>query len=61
MMVETVVAATGTTEIEASEKELQGMILRAGFRPRKRDSDYVSLDTQADYGILAAPVPSQSE
>jgi len=36
------------------------MILRAGFRPRKRDSDYVSLDTDVDYEILAAPVPSQS-
>jgi len=60
MMEENVVSASGTTKTEASEMELQDMILRAGFRPRKRDSDYVSLDTDVDYEILAAPVPSQS-
>tara|TARA_B100000745_G_C19897893_1_gene300654 strand:+ start:127 stop:372 length:246 start_codon:yes stop_codon:yes gene_type:complete len=60
MMEENVVSASGTTKTEASERELQSMILRAGFHPRKRDSDYVSLDTEVDYEILAAPVPSQS-
>ena len=60
MMEENVVSASGTTKTEASERELHGMIIRAGFRPRKRDSDYVLLDTEVDYEILAAPVPSQS-
>ena len=60
MMEENVVSASGTTKTEASERELHGMIIRAGFRPRKRDSDYVPLDTEVDYEILAAPVPSQS-
>ena len=60
MMEENVVSASGTTKTEASERELHGMIIRAGFRPRKRDSDYVLLNTEVDYEILAAPVPSQS-
>ncbi len=59
MMEENVVSASGTTKTEAAEHELQRMILRAGFRPRKRDSDYVSLDTVIEDEILVAPVPLQ--
>ena len=30
----------------ASEIELQKIILRSGFSPRKRDSDYVLIETE---------------
>lgn len=55
MMEENVVSASGTTETEASEDELQRMILRAGFRPRRRDSDYELLETE----VLREEIPSQ--
>lgn len=45
MMEENVVSASGTTKFEASEQELQNVILRAGFIPQRRDSDYVFLET----------------
>ena len=45
MMEENVVSASGTTKFQASEKELQDVILRAGFIPQRRDSDYVYLET----------------
>ena len=40
MMEENVVSASGTSKISASEVELQNTIIRAGFIPVKRDSDY---------------------
>jgi len=61
MMEENVVSASGTTKTEATERELQGMILRAGFRPRKRDSDYVLLETESIREDLASPVPIQPD
>ncbi|MBT59941.1 MAG: dehypoxanthine futalosine cyclase [Euryarchaeota archaeon] len=45
MMEENVVSASGTTKFQATEMELQNVIVRAGFMPQRRDSDYVLLDT----------------
>jgi 2-iminoacetate synthase ThiH len=45
MMEENVVSASGTTKFQASEQELQNVILRAGFIPQRRDSDYIFLET----------------
>ena len=61
MMEENVVSASGTTKTEATEEELQRMILRAGFLPRKRDSDYVLLETEYIREDLASPVPIQPD
>jgi cyclic dehypoxanthinyl futalosine synthase len=61
MMEENVVSASGTTKTEATEDELQRMILRAGFLPRKRDSDYVLLETEYIREDLASPVPIQPD
>ena len=61
MMEENVVSASGTDKLEASEKELQWMIARAGFKPRRRDSRYRLFDTPAhrEQGQkLASPPPS---
>ena len=62
MMEENVVSASGTSKISASEVELQNTIIRAGFIPVKRDSDYNQLTTLIFEGLdreLAAPVPKQ--
>jgi 2-iminoacetate synthase ThiH len=61
MMEENVVSASGTMKTEATERELQRTILRAGFRPRKRDSDYVLLETESIHEDLASPVPIQPD
>ena len=61
MMEENVVSASGTTETEATEEELQRMILRAGFSPRRRDSDYELLDTEVLHEELPTPVPLQPD
>ena len=61
MMEENVVSASGTTKTEATEEELQRMIIRAGFIPRKRDSDYVLLETEYIREDLASPVPIQPD
>jgi 2-iminoacetate synthase ThiH len=56
------VSATGTSKISASEVELQNTIIRAGFIPVKRDSDYNQLKTLIFEGLdrdLTAPVPKQ--
>ena len=61
MMEENVVSASGTSKLEASEVELQSSIVRAGFTPQRRDSDYQHLDTvQAvpPAEDLAAPTPT---
>ena len=60
MMEENVVSASGTTKTLAGEDELQKIILRAGFQPQKRDSDYNHLDTEIlDQGELTCPPPLQ--
>ena len=61
MMEENVVSASGTTETEATEERLQRMILRAGFHPRKRDSDYELLETEVLREELPTPVPLQPD
>ena len=45
MMEENVVSASGTTKVLTTEDELQEAILRAGFTPLRRDSDYLLLET----------------
>ena len=45
MMEENVVSASGTTKFSASEQELQTSILRSGFSPQRRNSDYEHLET----------------
>jgi len=62
MMEENVVSASGTTKLSASEEELQDVILRAGFRPKRRDSDYNILPTEivaAEVSSMKAPTPIQ--
>ena len=62
MMEENVVSASGTTKLSASEEELQDLILRAGFRPKRRDSDYNILPTEivaAEVSSMKAPTPVQ--
>ena len=62
MMEENVVSASGTSKISASELELQNTIIRAGFSPQRRDSDYRHLETEINEGIkrdLPSPIPSQ--
>ncbi len=60
MMEENVVSASGTTKTEAAETELQRTILMAGFRPRKRDSDYNLLNTTIECKAnTPAPPPTQ--
>ena len=62
MMEENVVSASGTTKLSASEIELQNTIIRAGFIPVKRDSDYNSLPTEIIPQLeqqLVAPIPQQ--
>ena len=62
MMEENVVSASGTEKMEASEIELQDAIVRAGFRPRRRNSRYDILETPSPLTKreqLAAPPPSQ--
>jgi cyclic dehypoxanthinyl futalosine synthase len=60
MMEENVVSASGTTKTEAAETELQRTILMAGFRPRKRDSDYNLLNTTIERKAnTPAPPPTQ--
>ena len=59
MMEENVVSASGTTKIMAAEAELQHTILRAGFIPQKRDSDYNHLPTILVEDKLTTPPPVQ--
>ena len=62
MMEENVVSASGTDKLEASEKELQAIIIRAGFTPRRRNSRYDLLSTPnigTKLSKLACPPPSQ--
>tara|TARA_Y100001970_G_scaffold166768_1_gene204058 strand:+ start:68538 stop:69704 length:1167 start_codon:yes stop_codon:yes gene_type:complete len=59
MMEENVVSASGTTKTMAAELELQRTILRAGFIPQKRDSDYNHLPTVLFEDRLTTPPPIQ--
>ena len=62
MMEENVVSASGTTKLSASEEELQDLIFRAGFQPKRRDSDYNLLPTSiltAEASSMKAPTPIQ--
>ena len=53
MMEENVVSASGTTKFSATEYELQLSIQRAGFIPKRRNSDYELLETPD--ALLDAP------
>tara|TARA_B100000287_G_scaffold432338_1_gene491444 strand:- start:1346 stop:2185 length:840 start_codon:yes stop_codon:yes gene_type:complete len=58
MMEENVVSASGTTKVLASELELQRAIIRAGYNPIKRDSDYNILTTKiSEIEPMPTPVP----
>jgi len=62
MMEENVVSASGTDKMQATEIELQDAIIRAGFKPRRRNSRYELLDTPEPKFSLAempAPPPTQ--
>lgn len=60
MMEENVVSASGTKKTLAKEEELQSSIIRAGFTPVKRDSDYNHLETKIfNENKFIAPIPSQ--
>ncbi|MDP6334234.1 MAG: CofH family radical SAM protein [Candidatus Poseidoniaceae archaeon] len=62
MMEENVVSASGTSKISASEWELQNAIIRAGFTPQRRDSDYRNLETHINPLLLRelpSPIPQQ--
>ncbi len=62
MMEENVVSAAGTTKVLCTEKELQYAIIRAGFKARRRDSEYNLLATPnlgIDSESLPAPPPKQ--
>lgn len=62
MMEENVVSASGTSKISASELELQNTIIRAGFIPMRRDSDYNHLETKVNTQLsreLPSPIPLQ--
>jgi len=45
MMEENVVSAAGSTKVICTEEELQTAITRAGFKARRRNSEYEILDT----------------
>ncbi len=60
MMEENVVSASGTKKTLAKEEELQSSIIRAGFTPVKRDSEYNHLETKIfNENKFIAPIPSQ--
>ena len=61
MMEENVVSASGTSKLDASEVELQSAIVRAGFSPVRRNSDYDLLETKRvvpQRSELASPPPA---
>ena len=61
MMEENVVSASGTKKTLAKEEELQMSIIRAGFSPIKRDSDYNHLNTEIfNEGDFVATIPTQN-
>ena len=56
MMEENVVSASGSTKTDATELELQRMIINAGFVPVKRDSEYNKLDAGPQLGDIRGPI-----
>jgi 2-iminoacetate synthase ThiH len=63
MMEENVVSASGTTRVKVSAEELQMVIIRAGLKPRLRDSKYSLFETPPageELSELACPPPTQS-
>ncbi len=63
MMEENVVSASGTTRVKVSAEELQNVIIRAGLKPRLRDSKYSLFETPPageELSELACPPPTQS-
>ena len=62
MMEENVVSASGTSKMQTTEIELQDAIIRAGYRPRRRNSRYELLDTpesKSNLSEMPAPPPTQ--
>jgi cyclic dehypoxanthinyl futalosine synthase len=62
MMEENVVSASGTTRVEVGAEELQKVIIRAGLKPRLRDSKYSQLKTPPIGEVLSelsCPPPPQ--
>ena len=62
MMEENVVSASGTQKMQATESELQDAIIRAGFKPRRRNSRYEMLETpeaKSRLSEMPAPPPTQ--
>ena len=62
MMEENVVSASGTEKMQASEKELQDTIIKAGFIPVRRNSRYELLPTpksDLELNEMASPPPTQ--
>ncbi|MFL2493231.1 MAG: CofH family radical SAM protein [Candidatus Thalassarchaeum sp.] len=59
MMEENVVSSSGSSKSKASERELQTIVHRAGFEPRKRDSDYNLLETDFAVEPGFSPPPQQ--
>ena len=61
MMEENVVSASGTEKTEANELELQRIISRAGFIPKKRNSEYKILPTNLiSEDNISALIPIQN-
>ena len=61
MMEENVVSASGTYKLDSTEVELQSAIVRAGFTPIRRNSDYHHLPTELvvpTTADLSAPPPN---
>ena len=61
MMEENVVSASGSTKTDASEFELQRMIISAGFVPVKRDSEYNKLDARLQLGNKVESIAIRSQ
>jgi len=61
MMEENVVSASGSTKTDATEFELQRMIISAGFVPVKRDSEYNKLDAGPQLGNKVESIAIRSQ
>ena len=62
MMEENVVSASGTQKMEATEEELQRIIIRSGFTPKLRNSKYEIQEREIlspSANDLACPIPIQ--
>jgi 2-iminoacetate synthase ThiH len=61
MMEENVVSSSGSTKTDATELELQRMIISAGFVPVKRDSEYNKLDACLQLGDKLGSITSRTQ